>query len=168
MRTTGKLIDLTGKKFGLLTVLKRSAEKAVKVKWVCACDCGGETAVDSQHLRNGDIVSCGCYHKNELSERRKKHGHASTRLYNIWCAMRYRCHTKSHRAYEYYGGRGITVCEDWLDFLKFREWALSNGYADNLEIDRINNDLGYEPNNCRWVTHAENMKNLRCQKQKIN
>lgn len=161
-----KLIDLTGKQFGLLTVLGRSSKKAVRVKWRCICECGNEIVVEGQHLRSGATISCGCYHKDELSKRRKKHGFSETRLYNIWYGMKCRCFMESHSAYMYYGGRGITVCADWLDFTNFRDWALANGYADNLEIDRKNNDLGYQPDNCRWITHAENMQNLRCQNEK--
>lgn len=162
----GKLIDLKGKRFGMLTVIERAPQSAPKVRWLCVCDCGGETTVDSQHLRKGAVISCGCYHKKELAARRRKHGHSGTRLYDIWCAMRARCHSRRHVAYGYYGGRGISVCAEWMDFTNFRAWAIQNGYADGLEIDRIDNDLGYSPDNCRWVTHAENMKNLRCQKIK--
>ena len=162
-----KLIDLTGKQFGLLTVLNRSAEKAVRVKWHCICQCGNEITVEGQHLRNGATISCGCYHKEDLSKRRKKHGYSETRLYSIWYGIKCRCLMKNHIAYAYYGGRGISICDDWLDFTKFRGWALSNGYSENLEIDRIDNNSGYEPSNCRWVTHAENMKNLRCQNEKF-
>lgn len=163
----GKLIDLTGRQFGLLTVCRRSKEKAVRVKWLCICQCGNKITVEGQHLRSGATISCGCYHKDELSKRIKKHGYSETRLYSIWHGMKCRCFTKNHIAYAYYGGRGISICDEWLDFMKFRKWALLNGYSDNLEIDRIDNALGYEPNNCRWVTHAENMKNLRCQKEKM-
>lgn len=161
-----KLIDLTGKRFGLLTVLNRSTEKAVRVKWQCHCECGNEIVVEGQHLRSGATISCGCYHKDELSKRRMQHGYSKTRLYSIWYGMKCRCSMPSHSTYTYYGGRGISVCAEWLDFIKFQEWALANGYTDGLEIDRINNDSDYAPDNCRWVTHAENMKNLRCQKGK--
>lgn len=158
-----KLIDLTGKQFGRLFVRSRSDEKAVRIKWLCNCECGKEVVVEGQHLRDSTTISCGCYHKNDLSRRRKIHGGSKTRLYNIWYGMKNRCLVETHTAYKYYGGRGISICDEWLDFTKFCDWALSNGYSDGFEIDRINNDSGYEPSNCRWVTHAENMKNLRCQ-----
>lgn len=158
-----RLIDLTGKRFGLLVVRARSPDKAVRVKWICICDCGNETVVEGQHLRNGATTSCGCYHSAELSQRCKKHGESNTRLYSIWCGMRGRCLFENHSAYPYYGGRGITICPEWLNFNVFQSWALSTGYQDNLEIDRIDNEKGYQPGNCRWITHAENMKNLRCQ-----
>ncbi len=161
----GRLIDLTDRQFGLLKVRGRSTEKAIRVKWVCVCECGNVVVVEGQHLRNGSTISCGCYHKDELSKRKRKHGYSETRLYSIWCGMRGRCLSEKHRAYHYYGGRGITICNEWLDFTNFRNWALANGYSDNLEIDRINNNLGYEATNCRWITHAENMKNLRCNKK---
>jgi len=160
-----KLIDLTGKQFGLLTVRSRSTEKAIRVKWLCICKCGNEVVVEGQHLRNGATISCGCYHKADLSKRRRKHGYSETRLYGLWYGIKCRCLVENHTSYAYYGGRGISICDEWLDFMNFRDWALSNGYSDNLEIDRINNDIGYKPDNCRWVTHAENMKNLRCQKK---
>jgi hypothetical protein len=96
-----------------------------------------------------------------------KHGGAHTRLYNIWKSMKSRCFGKTNTNFRHYGGRGITVCDAWRDsFESFRMWAYSNGYAENLEIDRINPDLGYSPDNCRFVTHKDNNRN--CRKKRPN
>src|SRR3989304_3190954 len=100
--------------------------------------------------------SCGC-RKGCI-----KHGETDTRLYKIWKSMKYRCSNSNTSYYKYYGGRGITICPEWTnDYITFRDWAMSNGYKEGLEIDRRNTDDNYEPNNCRWVTHKENMRNTR-------
>ena len=153
-----KLIDLKGKKFNRLTVL----EYIGKSKWLCKCDCGNLTTVIAPKLKSGHTKSCGCYNKEKVSERMKeiakqnftKHHKCSHNLYIRWQAMKRRCET------EHYKKKGITICEQWeSNFENFYNWAINNGYKKELSLDRINNNDGYYPNNCRWtnrITQANN------------
>lgn len=153
-----KLVDLTGKKFGRLTVIERSESK-----WLCKCDCGNTKLVNGGHLVSGDTKSCGCLR----NEQRIKHGMRNTRLYSVWHGMKERCYNTKHKHFKDYGGRGITICDKWKnDFNAFAQWALSHGYADNLTIDRIDVNGNYEPSNCRFITNAEQQKNKRNSKSK--
>lgn len=147
------LIDLTGQRFGRLTVICRADIKSKDVKWLCKCDCGNECITKGIYLRIGDTKSCGCIAKQLLIKRNYKHGKRHTRLYNIWRDIIRRCESTTRFAHEYYHDKGITICEEWRnDFLAFYNWAMNNGYSDNLTIDRIDTDKNYEPNNCCWVT----------------
>ena len=142
--------DLTGQKFGLLTAIT-PIKTGDAVKWVCRCKCGKEVTAYGYDLQRGRVVSCGC--------RKIKHGGRYTRLYAIWQSMKKRCENNKHKFYRYYGGKGITVCQEWAeDFPAFREWSLANGYAGNLTIDRKNSNSGYSPDNCQWITAAENTR----------
>lgn len=151
--------DLTGQRFGYLTVISE-AERSQnrKVRWLCQCDCGRQSIVQANNLCSGHVVSCGC--------RRGKftHGMYKTRLYRIWAGILertgvYKC--SKEEAKRLYQERGITVCEEWRIFENFRDWALPHGYSDGLQIDRIDNDKSYCPENCRWVTPKENSNNRR-------
>lgn len=113
-------------------------------------------------IRCGKIKSCRCGSYKKATEKNTIHSETKTRLYIIWGSMLSRVLSKNNYAYNLYGGRGIGVCDEWKDFVQFRNWAMENGYADNLEIDRINNDGNYEPNNCRWVTRSVQCQNKRC------
>ena len=158
-----KLINLTGKRFGRLTVLEKveNKGKTTNARWLCLCDCGNTTEVLGTTLRRGESTSCGCYRAEYWRERQKKHGESGTRLATEWYAMRERCR-RNIPHFKYWAGRGIKVCEEWENsFESFRDWALGNGYKDNLTLDRIDNDKGYSPDNCRWVTKAEQNKNRR-------
>lgn len=163
----GKAIDLTGQTFGRWVVVKR-AEKAKNGanKWVCRCECGTVRKVYGCALRKGVSKSCGCLHKEQLvimSKRTNtKHGCSKTRLYHVWNSMKQRCLNKNQKDYSNYGGRGITVCKEWAEsFEAFRDWALANGYNDELTIDRINSNGNYEPTNCRWVANIKQQNNKR-------
>lgn len=164
----GKFIDLTDKRFGKLKVVCRaddyiSPKGYVAVNWLCECECGNTTVVRGCNLKSGATTSCGC--ERVVNPNRLKHGGTDTRLHKIWMSMRRRCHNKNDKSYRDYGGRGITICEEWNDFEKFRDWAIQNGYEDCLTIDRVNNDGNYCPDNCRWadsVTQANNTRHNHC------
>ena len=127
--------------------------------------CGNEFKAQVQHITSGNIKSCGCYNKRRLSETHKTHGLTYTRLYNTWKGIKKRTLNPKDKAYTDYGGRGITICEEWKnDFMSFHDWAMSNGYSDELSIDRIDNDGNYEPNNCRWTTQIIQTRNQRIRK----
>lgn len=156
------LMDLIGQRYGRLTVLQRAETINKRTRWLCRCDCGQEVTVEAYNLKTGHTQSCGCLQKEAASLASTTHGMRHTRLYRIWVCMRNRCYQKSYHAYKHYGGRGISVCDTWLhDFQAFHDWAIENGYNDNLSIDRIDNNKGYAPDNCRWATQEEQNKNKR-------
>lgn len=155
-----------GQRNGYLTVTE-VGKGVVK----CVCDCGREHTVTRSNFIHHTTQSCGnmnCEYARLLQTRGHiTHNLSKTRLYHIWNGMIGRCYRKGHNTYDNYGGRGITICAEWReDFLAFREWALSHGYADNLTIDRIDNDGNYEPTNCRWVTVSVQNTNRRKQIKK--
>lgn len=159
----GKLKDITGERFTRLTVIKLSHIKNRKSYWLCECDCGNEHIVRSDSLKCGNVKSCGCLNMEAKSI---KHGEWGTKLYFVWAGMKQRCTNPKQKHYDRYGGRGISVCEEWQTYEPFHKWAINAGYKEGLTIDRINNDGNYEPSNCRWVTIAEQQKNKTQRKAK--
>ena len=127
--------------------------------------CGNEFKSIIAGVKSGNTNSCGCYNKIKVSESIKKHGMSNTRLYNILKKIKDRVLNPKNKAYQDYGGRGITICDEWKnDFMSFYNWAMSNGYSDELSIDRIDNDGGYSPENCRWTTSIIQNRNKRISK----
>jgi len=126
------------------------------------CYCRNEFTASFSDVKNGNTKSCGCLHKKTMREMKTTHGLIEHRLYRIYKTMIQRCNNKNNKSYEYYGGSGIIICDEWLnDFLLFYNWSLQNGYEDNLSIDRINNKGNYEPSNCRWATFETQKRNTR-------
>lgn len=152
-----KLKDLTGMRFGKLTVLRRDKnnDNQGKPKWICKCDCGGEKSVRSSVLIRGECRTCNQCKQNTSPFHVRTH---KNRLYHTWYEMKRRCEGKSTNC-KYYVGKGIRYCREWEDFDEFANWAISNGYESNLEIDRIDGCGDYTPQNCRWVTHKMNSRN---------
>lgn len=166
----GFRVDLTGQKFNRLTVLYptgRQSKHGKNAIWMCKCDCGNYTEADSGSLKCGTKKSCGCLVKDRMSKLNYKHGGRNERLYLVWMDMRRRCYNTKDQCYKNYGGRGITVCDEWQQYEAFREWAQNTGYDDSAKshvctLDRIDVNGDYCPSNCRWVdakTQCNNKRN---------
>lgn len=147
-----KQLDLTERTFGRLT-----AKKYTQGKWQCVCSCGSIKSVSSYNLRKGITQSCGCLHSEVVVARNTIHAAHGTRAYRIWTNMKDRCANPNNKAYHRYGGRGITVCKRWL---KFENFLADMGQPlEDLTLDRIDNNKGYEPSNCKWSTYVEQARN---------
>jgi len=162
------MLDITGQKFGKLTAISRTKrqDKSGCYYWKFRCDCGNIMETTGTSAKRGHTNSCGCSNKEQitkLGKDRRTHGDTNwpdnpIRLYRIWANMRHRCNIPTMPAYRRYGGRGISVCDEWNDYSVFRDWANSSGYEDWLTIDRIDNDGNYCPSNCQWITREENIR----------
>ena len=153
--------DLTGNRFERLVVVKYAGtNKSGSPLWECRCDCGKVSYVTTGHLTDGTTRSCGCLYTESRHTINKTHGESKTRLYRIWADIKTRCYNSKSTNYYKYGGRGICMCDEWFEsYQTFEKWALSNGYKDNLTIDRIDSFGNYKPSNCRWVTQKVQQNN---------
>lgn len=154
--------NIIGKKFNRLTVLAYAEDYVSPqgqhwTRCLCRCDCGNLHFARACSLKSGEVKSCGCLNREKAGMNLRKHGLShSDPLYSVWKGMRERCSNPNQLHWHRYGGRGITVCKEWDDFMAFRTWALAHGWKPRLTIDRIDNDKGYAPDNCRIVTFKEN------------
>lgn len=173
--------SLVGEKFGRVTVLsfagcKKDSKGRSAAYWNCVCDCGKKFTTRGNCLTQGNTLSCGCLNREKTIARQTKHGLYSraskkeNQLYRVWEHMKRRCYNPNDKHYKDYGGRGITVCDEWRDdFGAFHDWAIANGYKKEVlpnginkwTIDRIDNEEGYFPDNCRWITIQEQQYNKR-------
>lgn len=177
-----KKLNLLGQKFGRLTVIENLESENGRSYSLCLCDCGKTKPfkVMNKYLRNHHVVSCGCVKSERISglgkktgkehitkahevawENNKTHQKSKTRLYRIWQQMKQRCSNPNCDAYKYYGHKGVSLCEEWNNnFISFYEWSIQHGYKNNLTIDRIDSNKNYCPENCRWLTQADNTRRV--------
>lgn len=163
-------LNLHGRTFGRLRVLSRAEPKADgAIWWVCQCKCGNIKSFRGADLKRDFVKSCGCWNSEVVTRRNLTHGKSNTRLYRIWQAMHERTRNPNSDKFHHYGGRGISVCDEWQRFEPFYEWSVAHGYEDrplrprrdHLTIDRINPNGNYEPTNCRWATQLIQVQNRR-------
>lgn len=164
----GRKLNLIGRTFGRLTVVDNAPNKNNKTYWLCKCECGNITKVDTGALKSGNTKSCGCLNIDKIidrNHRNSKHNMTNSKIYQVHKHMKERCYKEYHKSYNDYGGRGIKVCDEWLNkdggFENFYKWAIENGYSENLTLDRKDVNGNYEPDNCRWVDNLTQCNNKR-------
>lgn len=159
--------NISGQKFGRLIAIERIGQDEQGILlWKCKCECGNEVIVRVSNLINGHTKSCGCLQKEKAAEVNTIHGGTKrenkSRLFVVWCNMKSRCFNEKATGYGYCGARGISVCRKWRESYEvFRKWSLENGYSEDLQIDRIDNERNYKPANCRWITSQKQNNNRR-------
>lgn len=167
-----KFQNLKGQRFGKLLVLERAESRIEpsgrkRTMWKCICDCGNTTVVQASSLKSNATCSCGCAKTERNKNYFTKHGFSKEKLYKLWIDIKKRCYNPNYKQFKDYGGRGIKVCDEWVnDYLPFRDWALNNGYNPNAKfgdctIDRINVNGDYSPENCRFVSMKIQNQNKR-------
>lgn len=158
-----KALELTGQRFGRLIVESKNSIRALSgnIRWDCVCDCGNRTTVVGYSLVRGDTTSCGCYAIETTKERETVHGMTSTAEYRSWKAMIRRCTNSNDKSYSDYGGRGITVCDRWMNSFEAFYQDMGNRPSVDHSLDREENDKGYYKENCRWATRIEQNNNKR-------
>lgn len=159
-----KAIDLSGRVFSKLTVLKERLPRTKPRMWYCQCECGKTKLIAHSNLTSGSTKSCGCSKNELISKASTTHGGRFTPLYNVFSSMHTRCSNPNSPSYPHYGGKGIQVCKEWANFQPFQDWAKSSGYAQGLTIDRIDSSKHYSPENCRWVSYVIQNRNRSKQK----
>ena len=156
-KSTG-IIEMTGMRFGKLVVTGYSHTINKRVYWKCICDCGNVCVVHGTKLRNGHTRSCGCARMESIHKRKITKPHYK-KIYQVWSNMKNRCQNEKNAKYKYYGGKGIAICDEWMNFDEFYQWCIESGYVESLTLDRVDSNGNYEPANCRWITLAEQQRN---------
>lgn len=152
-----KALELMGRRFSHLEVIGKANGK-YRFLWLCRCDCGNFVERDSNHLTRSKLSACHKCRPIIRKEASTTHGDRQSRLWICWQNMKQRCYNRNQKSFQYYGGKGIRVCEEWQSYVGFKKWAMANGYKFGLTIERKNSDAHYDPSNCEWITQSENSR----------